>query len=142
VAYVAASRNELAATRPNLTPIPERWMFKSAHNEKSFGSALISTETCNGCVPMSKNAFYFVKVLPLHELTYSPCIRLLEVVVLWIMEQLPRLVNGNCPECDGTEIVVKKIQPDGTTYEGYCPGCGIDIVGALIDGATRAVVLN
>jgi hypothetical protein len=58
------------------------------------------------------------------------------------MEQLPRLVSGNCPNCSSTEIIVKTIYPDGTNYEGYCPGCGIDIVGALINGMTRAVVLK
>jgi hypothetical protein len=58
------------------------------------------------------------------------------------MEQLPRLVSGNCPNCSSTEIIVKTIHPDGTNYEGYCPGCGIDIVGALISGTTRAVVLK
>jgi hypothetical protein len=58
------------------------------------------------------------------------------------MEQLPRLVSGNCPNCSSTEIIVKTIYPDRTNYEGYCPGCGIDIVGALINGMTRAVVLK
>jgi hypothetical protein len=58
------------------------------------------------------------------------------------MEQLPRLVSGNCPNCSSTEIIVKTIHSDGTNYEGYCPGCGIDVVGALINGTTRAVVLK
>jgi hypothetical protein len=58
------------------------------------------------------------------------------------MEQLPRLVSGNCPNCSSTEIIIKTIHPDGTNYEGYCPGCGGDIVGALISGTTRAVVLK
>jgi hypothetical protein len=58
------------------------------------------------------------------------------------MEHLPRVVSGNCPEYSSTEIVVKKIDPDGINYEGYCPGCGVDIVGALVNGATRAVVLE
>lgn len=55
---------------------------------------------------------------------------------------LPRLVSGDCPACLGTEIVVKTIQPDGISYEGYCPGCGVDLAGTLIDGAMRAVVLK
>jgi predicted RNA-binding Zn-ribbon protein involved in translation (DUF1610 family) len=58
------------------------------------------------------------------------------------MEQLPRLVSGNCPNCSSTEIIVKTIHLDGTNYEGYCPACGGDIVGALISGTTRAVVLK
>jgi hypothetical protein len=58
------------------------------------------------------------------------------------MEQLPRLVSGNCPNCSSTEIIVKTIHSDGTNYEGYCPACGIDIAGALISGTTRAVVLK
>jgi hypothetical protein len=56
------------------------------------------------------------------------------------MEQLPRLVSGNCPNCSSTEIIVKTIHPDGSNYEGYCPGCGIDILGTLINGTTKAVV--
>ena len=58
------------------------------------------------------------------------------------MEQLPRLVSGNCPNCSSTEIIVKMVHPDGSNYEGYCPGCGIDIVGTLISGTTKAVVLK
>src|ERR1700722_16549302 len=58
------------------------------------------------------------------------------------MEQLPRLVSGNCPNCSSTEIIVKTVDPDGSNYEGYCPGCGIDIVGTLISGTTKAVVLK
>jgi hypothetical protein len=46
--------------------------------------------------------------------------------------ELPRLVTGNCQNCSSTEIVVKRIAPDGKTYEGYCPACGIDSFGALI----------
>jgi hypothetical protein len=34
--------------------------------------------------------------------------------------------TGNCQNCSSTEIVVKRIAPDGKTYEGYCPSCGID----------------
>jgi hypothetical protein len=56
--------------------------------------------------------------------------------------RLPRLVSGNCPACSSTEIVVKTIQPDRITYEGYCPGCGVDLAGALINGAIKAVVLK
>jgi hypothetical protein len=55
---------------------------------------------------------------------------------------LPRLASGNCPACSSTEIVVKTIQPDGINYEGYCPGCGVDLAGALIDGAIALVVLR
>jgi hypothetical protein len=58
------------------------------------------------------------------------------------MEQLPRLVSGNCPNCSSAEIIVKTVDTDGTNYEGYCPGCGIDIVGTLINGMTKAVVLK
>jgi hypothetical protein len=58
------------------------------------------------------------------------------------MEQLPRLVSGNCPNCSSTEIIVKTIHPGGSNYEGYCPGCGIDIAGTLISGTTRAIVLK
>jgi hypothetical protein len=46
--------------------------------------------------------------------------------------ELPRLVSGNCQNCSSTEIVVKRIAPDGRNYEGYCPSCGIDSFGALI----------
>ena len=28
------------------------------------------------------------------------------------MEQLPRLISGNCPNCSSTEIIVKMIHPD------------------------------
>ncbi len=55
---------------------------------------------------------------------------------------LPRLVSGNCPACSSTEIVVKTIHPDGMNYEGYCPGCGVDLAGALIEGAIRVVGLK
>src|SRR5580698_3677549 len=54
---------------------------------------------------------------------------------------LPRLVSGNCPACSSSEIVVKTIEPDGISYAGYCPGCGVDLSGALVDGANSAVVL-
>jgi hypothetical protein len=55
--------------------------------------------------------------------------------------QLPRLVSGKCQNCSSTEIVVKKIASDGQTYEGYCPSCGVDTFGALIQD-NQAVVLG
>ena len=57
------------------------------------------------------------------------------------MKDLPRLVSGKCPDCPSTEIVVKEIDLDGTSYEGYCVHCGIDVFGALISAA-QAVVLK
>jgi hypothetical protein len=57
------------------------------------------------------------------------------------MKDLPRLVSGKCPDCPSTEIIVKEIDLDGTSYEGYCLHCGVDVFGALIS-TDRAVVLR
>ncbi|MGD0135333.1 MAG: hypothetical protein ABSE57_25080 [Bryobacteraceae bacterium] len=58
------------------------------------------------------------------------------------MKDLPHLVRGNCPDCPSTEIIVKEIDQDGTSYEGYCLHCGVDVFGALISGTDRAAVLK
>jgi hypothetical protein len=78
-------------------------------------------------------------IAELHRRTAAACVF---DDTLSCMEQLPRLVSGNCPNCSSTEIIVKTVHPDGSNYEGYCPGCGIDIVGTLISGTTKAVVLK
>jgi hypothetical protein len=56
------------------------------------------------------------------------------------MKQQPRLVSGTCPSCQSNEIIIKTTDDVGTDFAGYCPRCGADISGALLDGVARAIV--
>jgi hypothetical protein len=51
----------------------------------------------------------------------------------------PRLVTGKCPDCPSIEIVVKKIDSEGS-YEGYCLRCGVDVIGVLMSRAISGPV--
>ena len=57
------------------------------------------------------------------------------------MKHTPRLVTGKCPDCPSIEIVVKKIESDGS-YEGYCLRCGVDVIGVLTSIAISGTVLK
>ena len=57
------------------------------------------------------------------------------------MKRTPRLVKGKCPDCPSIEIVVKKIDSEGS-YEGYCLCCGVDVIGVLTSRAISGKVLK
>ena len=57
------------------------------------------------------------------------------------MKHARRLVIGKCPDCPSIEIVVKKIDSEGS-YEGYCLRCGVDVIGVLTSRAISGPVLK